>query len=70
MIHTRRLSYSLKIGQLMKILFRIHTEIWDENFSNGEVSDHHLEDNGYVYQVALFLVEPNFCNANIFQHYP
>ena len=47
--------------------FRIHTEIWDEKFLNGEMSDHHLKDNDYVYQMALFMVQPNFCSANVVQ---
>ena len=48
--------------------FRIHTEIWDENFVNGEVSKHHLKNNDYVYDVALFLVDKNFCSQNFIHH--
>ena len=50
--------------------FRIHSEIWDEKFLNGELSDHQLlslKDNFYDYGMALFLVQPNFCNANVVQ---
>ena len=50
------------------LVFRIYTEIWDENFANGENSKHYLGNNDYVFEAALFLVDKNFCNQNIVHH--
>ena len=49
-------------------VFRIYTEIWDENFTNGEKSKHFLGNNDYVFEATLFLVDQNICSQNITHH--
>ena len=43
------------------MFLRIRTEIWDEDFSNGEVLDQGMTNDAYSFMTTLFLVEPNFC---------
>ena len=66
MVHTTWSTFLELENDLFQ--FRMHTEIWDENFVNGEVSKHYLKNSDYVYEAALFLVDKDFCKQNIVHH--